>query len=492
MSAASGGEMAAWVGSPASAISRAAPAVSPEMTVVRPYCLMILRHWPSACTWLCTVLIVSRLDARHAEQAELDAQEVLGDDVQPGRRQEVVDVGDAAGDRVVDRDHRELGVAVGDRREDVLERGARHGLPRRGSARSPRCGSSRRALPGRRSGCLVAHVSSRRPESTTWCAVGCACTTNASGRATAGRRSGPRPARARPRPGRAGPGRCAAAEPAAGHAGAERPGLERGLDRDVELGAADLEVVAQRRVRRGEDRAELGPGAPAERVDGGADAGGLGQHVAGAGLERLVGQLDRRVEAGLGEPLRPSSAAARSHSSRRAAYSPSAREWWAPVAMTSSDQPVVLPRRPARSRVVGRRRRGVDQDGVAGLAVQHRELVHQPDGRADEAALGALREQGQVGAVEAEAEQLVDRGGDAARQGGRRRQPRAGRQARLDDQVDAAEPVPGLDEAPHGAGGVRGPAVDVAGLHRRRERRLRRARTIGPHVDDVVIAAPGP
>ena len=26
-----------------------------------PYCLMILRHWPSACTWLCTVLIVSRL-----------------------------------------------------------------------------------------------------------------------------------------------------------------------------------------------------------------------------------------------------------------------------------------------------------------------------------------------------------------------------------------------------------------------------------------------
>ena len=47
--------MAACVGSPASLTSRAAPAVSPEITGVRPCSRMILRHWPSAWTWLCTV-----------------------------------------------------------------------------------------------------------------------------------------------------------------------------------------------------------------------------------------------------------------------------------------------------------------------------------------------------------------------------------------------------------------------------------------------------
>ena len=46
------------------------------------------------------------------------------DDVQPGVGQEVVDVGDPAGDRVVDRDHRQVGLAALDRREDVLERRA--------------------------------------------------------------------------------------------------------------------------------------------------------------------------------------------------------------------------------------------------------------------------------------------------------------------------------------------------------------------------------
>ena len=54
---------------------------------------------------------------------------MLGDDVQRRVRQEVVDVGDPAGDRVVDRDHRQVGVAALDGGEDVLERRARHGLP---------------------------------------------------------------------------------------------------------------------------------------------------------------------------------------------------------------------------------------------------------------------------------------------------------------------------------------------------------------------------
>ena len=67
--------------------------------------------------------------AGHPHQRELDAQEVLADDVQRGVRQEVVDVADPAGEGVVDRDHREVGLAALHRREDVLERRARHRLP---------------------------------------------------------------------------------------------------------------------------------------------------------------------------------------------------------------------------------------------------------------------------------------------------------------------------------------------------------------------------
>jgi len=46
---------------------------------------------------------------------------VLADDVQVGVRQQVVDVGDAAGDRVLDRDHAELGLARRYRGKRVLE-----------------------------------------------------------------------------------------------------------------------------------------------------------------------------------------------------------------------------------------------------------------------------------------------------------------------------------------------------------------------------------
>ena len=66
---------------------------------------------------------------RHRHQVEADPQEVLGHDVQPRVGQEVMDVGDPAGDGVVDRDHREVGLAVLDRCEGVLERRARERLP---------------------------------------------------------------------------------------------------------------------------------------------------------------------------------------------------------------------------------------------------------------------------------------------------------------------------------------------------------------------------
>ena len=51
----------------------------------------------------------------------MDRQEIFADDVQVGVRQQVMDVGDAAGDRVLDRDHAEIGLAGGDRRQRVLE-----------------------------------------------------------------------------------------------------------------------------------------------------------------------------------------------------------------------------------------------------------------------------------------------------------------------------------------------------------------------------------
>jgi len=53
-------EIAAWVGSPRSATSRAAPAVSPAITGRKPCSRITLRHWPRACTWLWTVVIESR------------------------------------------------------------------------------------------------------------------------------------------------------------------------------------------------------------------------------------------------------------------------------------------------------------------------------------------------------------------------------------------------------------------------------------------------
>ena len=53
--------MAARDGSPASATSRAEPAVSAATIGRTLSCRIVLRHWPSACTWLSTVLISASL-----------------------------------------------------------------------------------------------------------------------------------------------------------------------------------------------------------------------------------------------------------------------------------------------------------------------------------------------------------------------------------------------------------------------------------------------
>jgi len=45
---------------------RAEPAVSAATTGLMPSLRMMLRHWPSACTWLSTVLMPARLAPRGA------------------------------------------------------------------------------------------------------------------------------------------------------------------------------------------------------------------------------------------------------------------------------------------------------------------------------------------------------------------------------------------------------------------------------------------
>ena len=89
---------------------------------------MMLRHWPSAWTWLSTVLMPVERRALRRHQLMLHRQEPLGDDVQARTRHQVMDVGDAAGDRVLDRDHAERGLAACHRGEGILEGRARHRL----------------------------------------------------------------------------------------------------------------------------------------------------------------------------------------------------------------------------------------------------------------------------------------------------------------------------------------------------------------------------
>ena len=116
--------MAASVGSLASATMRAEPAVSASGTGLRPSSISLRRHWPSACVWLRTRLMVFSVAPGVRHQLVAHAQEVLADDVEIGVGQQVMDVGDAAGDRVLDRDHGEARFARLHRLQRVLERRA--------------------------------------------------------------------------------------------------------------------------------------------------------------------------------------------------------------------------------------------------------------------------------------------------------------------------------------------------------------------------------
>ena len=116
-----GGDHGAPCGRRDSRDFRAAPAVSASITGLSFSARMTLRHWPSAMTWLCTVLSSASFAPGSVSSWCSHALEMLADDVEAGMRQQVMDVGDAAGHRILDRDHGELGLAVLHRGERVLE-----------------------------------------------------------------------------------------------------------------------------------------------------------------------------------------------------------------------------------------------------------------------------------------------------------------------------------------------------------------------------------
>ena len=66
-------------------------------------------------------LDVGEFGAARRHQLMMDRLEPFADDEQAGLRQQMVDVGDAAGHRILDRDHAEIGLARADRGERVLE-----------------------------------------------------------------------------------------------------------------------------------------------------------------------------------------------------------------------------------------------------------------------------------------------------------------------------------------------------------------------------------
>jgi hypothetical protein len=80
----------------------------------------------------------------------------------------------------------------------------------------------------------------------------------------------------------------AAAEAAAGHAGAVCAGLDGGLDGLVGLGPGELEPVAERVVRGGQQRAEGGLVAGPEQVRGAENAALLGEDVLGQAAQGRV------------------------------------------------------------------------------------------------------------------------------------------------------------------------------------------------------------
>ena len=107
--------------SPRSATMRALPAVSPDTIGLMLELADDVAALPERVDVALHRLDVAELGAARRHQLVMDRQEILADDEQAGLRQQMMDVGDAAGHRILDRDHAEVGLARGDRGQRVLE-----------------------------------------------------------------------------------------------------------------------------------------------------------------------------------------------------------------------------------------------------------------------------------------------------------------------------------------------------------------------------------
>ena len=167
----------------------------------------------------------------------------------------------------------------------------------------------------------------------------------------------------------------------------DRPGLDRHRDGDVELGAGDLEVVAHRDVRRGEQPPDLGPVAARQRVDGRARPGSISVTTwRGPAADPVVGRA----------PSTPSrSACRRRHAERRGRRLAVGATGAVPaVDQRVRDAGVGDQQRRARPRPAApaspRRRQSKSISSAVPASAEHRDrLVHAAGRRADDLGLGA-------------------------------------------------------------------------------------------------------
>jgi len=101
-------------------------------------------------------MALNRLDvlecrALHRQQLVTYRHEMLGDDMQPGSGHQMMDVGDPAGDRILDRNHAEIGVARGEGKKTLLECSAGYGFRVRIGLADREGANSPPARPGKRS-----------------------------------------------------------------------------------------------------------------------------------------------------------------------------------------------------------------------------------------------------------------------------------------------------------------------------------------------------
>jgi len=68
------------------------------------------------------------VNARQRHQLEVDRHEIFADNMQLRFRQQIMDVGNPAGDGVFNRDHGQIRFALRERIERVFKRGAGQGL----------------------------------------------------------------------------------------------------------------------------------------------------------------------------------------------------------------------------------------------------------------------------------------------------------------------------------------------------------------------------